>query len=286
MKGVESLAAAALPHDEGFSVPVPSSIPKRLIQTAKNADHSLRARAMIGALKNLHPDYEYVFFDNRDVEAFVDREFPQYRQVFDSFQFPIQRYDFFRYLAVYRHGGFYFDLDVLLASSLSPLLERGCVFPFEGLTISHFLRDQFKIDWEIGNYAFGAAPGHFFLKAVIENCVRAQADPDWVKPMLRGAPLILRSEYVVLNTTGPGLLSRTLAENPELAKTVTVLFPEDVCDEKYWNCFGNFGVHLMEGSWRTKGRRIRTRLAQKWEYWESRRLLKESRKLGKTRPCN
>jgi hypothetical protein len=285
MKAVESLAAAALPHDEG-SVRVPSSIPKRLIQTAKNADHSLRARAMIGALKNLHSDYEYMFFDNRDVEAFVDREFPQYRQVFDSFQFPIQRYDFFRYLAVYRHGGFYFDLDVLLASSLSPLLECGCVFPFEGLTISHFLRNQFKMDWEIGNYAFGAAPGHPFLKAVIENCVGAQADPDWVKPMLRGAPLILRSEYVVLNTTGPGLLSRTLAENPELAKTVTVLFPEDVCDEKCWNCFGHFGVHLMEGSWRTKGRRIRTRLAQKWEYWESRRLLKESRKLGKIRPCN
>jgi hypothetical protein len=240
---------------------------------------------MLGTIKNLNPGYEYLFFDDRDVGAFIDREFPQYHKVFESFPFHIQRYDFFRYLAIYRHGGFYFDLDVLLATGLSPLLQSSCVFPFECLTISRFLRGLHKMDWEIGNYAFGAAPEHPFLAAVIENCVKAQADSNWVKPMLRGAPLILRSEYIVLNTTGPGLVSRTFAENPELAKSVTVLFPDDVCDEENWNCFGDFGVHLMEGSWRTKGRRIRTRLAQRWEYWESRRLLKQSRLLGMTRPC-
>lgn len=276
-------AEAALPDNSRYVDRVQNLIPKRIIQTGKNSAHSLRTRAMFGTLRNLNPDYEYLFFDDRDVGDFIDREFPQYRQVFEAFPFAIQRYDFFRYLAVYRHGGFYFDLDVLLANNLSPLLQSSCVFPFEGLTISHFLREQHKMDWEIGNYAFGAAPGHPFLDAVIENCVKAQSDPNWVKPMLRGAPLILRSEYIVLNTTGPGLVSRTFAENPELAKTVTVLFPDDVCDQENWNCFGDFGVHLMEGSWRTKGRRIRTRLAQRWESWESRRLLKQSRLLGKTR---
>jgi inositol phosphorylceramide mannosyltransferase catalytic subunit len=276
-------AVAVLPHNSRLVDCVQSLIPKRIIQTGKNSEHSLRTRAMLSTIKNLNPDYEYLFFDDRGVGAFIDREFPQYRKVFESFPFHIQRYDFFRYLAIYKHGGFYFDLDVLLATGLSPLLQRSCVFPFEGLTISHFLREQHKMDWEIGNYAFGAAPGHPFLEAVIENCVKAQTDRNWVKPMLRGAPLILRSEYIVLNTTGPGLVSRTFAENPELAKSVTVLFPDDVCNHNNWNCFGDFGVHLMEGSWRTQGRRIRTRLAQRWESWESRRLLKHSRLLGKTR---
>src|SRR4029077_5545531 len=137
--------------------------------------------------------------------------------------------DFFRYLAIYRLGGFYFDLDVILATDLSPLLPTGCVFPFEGLTLSRLLR-SYGMDWEIGNYAFGATPGHPFLEAVIENCVRAQKDPSWVKPMMRGLPFFFRDECLVLNTTGPGLLSRTLAENAELATTVTVLFPDDVCD--------------------------------------------------------
>ena len=258
-------------------------IPKRIIQTGKTPQQPLRNQAMMSNLRLLNPDYEYMFFDDRQVEEFIDAEFPQYRAVFDSFRVPIQRYDFFRYLAVYRHGGFYFDLDVLLASGLSSLLELGCVFPFEGLTFSPFLRTHHNMDWEIGNYAFGAAAGHPFLEAIIENCVRAQKDPAWVKPMMRGLPPLSRAEFLVLNTTGPGLISRTLAENPELAKAVSVLFPDDVCDLSSWNRFGDLGIHLMEGSWRVKTGYLRRRLAQHLEAWKLKRLLQQSVKLGKTR---
>lgn len=260
-----------------------SSIPKRIIQTGKVIPQSLRTRAMVSNIRLLHPDYEYLFFDDYGVEKFIDQEFSQYRAVFDSFRFPIQRYDFFRYLAIYRHGGFYFDLDVLLASSLSGLLESGCVFPFEGLTFSHFLRTQHNMDWEIGNYGFGARSGHPFLEAIIENCVRAQKDPAWVRPMMRGLPPLSKLEFYVLYTTGPGLVSRTLAENPELAKTVRVLFPDDVCDFNNWNRFGDFGIHLMDASWRPNKGRVQRRLALDWEAWKLRKLVKESVVLGKTR---
>jgi hypothetical protein len=261
-------------------------IPKRIIQTGKTLPQSLRARAVVTNVQLLHTDYEYLFFDDKGVENFIDQEFPQYREVFDAFRFPIQRYDFFRYLAVYRLGGFYFDLDVLLASNLSGLLESGCVFPFEGLTFSHFLRTQHNMDWEIGNYGFGAAPGHPFLGAIIENCVRAQKDPAWVKAMMRGLPPLSRSEFYVLNTTGPGLVSRTLAENPDLAKTVMVLFPDDVCDFNNWNRFGDIGIHLMDASWRVSKGRVWRRLALDWEAWKLRRLVKESVRRGKTRNHN
>jgi hypothetical protein len=278
-----SSESTALVCDQDAGHCVQPRIPKRIIQTGKTAEHSLRTRAMVCNIRLLNPDYEYVFFDDRQVESFIDKEFPHYRNVFDSFQFSIQRYDFFRYLAVYRHGGFYFDLDVMLASSLSSLLECGCVFPFEGLTLSRFLRSKHRMDWEIGNYAFGAAPGHPFLEAVIENCVRAKSDPSWVKPMLRGYPLLFRGESLVLNTTGPGLLSRTLAENADLAEMVTVLFPDDVCDAGSWNRFGDLGIHLMEGSWRMRGGHVHRRLAQRWEDWKMQGLLKQSLRLGRTR---
>jgi glycosyltransferase involved in cell wall biosynthesis len=241
---------------------------------------------MVTNLRLLHPDYEYLFFDDTGVEKFINEAFPQYRAVFDSFRFPIQRYDFFRYLAVYRHGGFYFDLDVLLASSLSGLLESGCVFPFEGLTFSHFMRTRYNMDWQIGNYGFGAAAGHPFLEAVIENCVRAQKDTAWIKPMMRGLPLLSRSEFYVLYTTGPGLVSRTLAENPELAKSVMVLFPDDVRTFDSWNQFGDLGVHLMDASWRPNRSRVWRRLAQNLEAWKLRGLVKLSAVQGKTRYHN
>jgi inositol phosphorylceramide mannosyltransferase catalytic subunit len=262
----------------------PDTIPKRIIQTGETEEQPLRNRATMSSIKLHNPDFEYVFFDNNGVEQFIDQEYPEYRPLFDSFRFPIQRYDFFRYLVVYRYGGFYFDLDVLLASGLNSLLNHGCVFPFEGLTLSHFLRNHHRMDWQIGNYAFGAAAGHPFLEAIIEDCARAQRDTDWVRPMMRGMPFLSREDYFVLNTTGPGLISRTLAENPELLGTVTVLFPDDdVCDFRNWNRFGDFGIHLMEGSWRPRRSYWGSRLAGHWATWKMQRLLKQSRQLGTTR---
>ena len=173
-------------------------IPKRIIQTGKQSEQPLPIRAFMANVRLLNPDYEYLFFDDGRVEEFIAQEFPQYRDVFESFKVPIQRYDFFRYLAIYRYGGFYLDLDVLLGSSLSTLLEKGCVFPFERLTFSRRLRADFGMDWEIGNYAFGAAAGHPFLKAIIENCIRGQRDPLWVKSMMRGTPPLDKQLYSVL----------------------------------------------------------------------------------------
>jgi hypothetical protein len=238
---------------------------------------------MVSNIRLLHPDFEYLFFDDDEVERFIDREFPHYRAVINCFRFPIQRYDFFRYLAVYTYGGFYFDLDMLLASSVSGLLDSGCVFPFEGLTYSNYLREQHHMDWLIGNYGFGASAGHPFIAAVIENCVRAQRDGKWARTMMRGVPPLSKQDFYVLNTTGPGLITRTLAEDLELSKTVKVLFPDDVCNFSNWNRFGDLGVHLMEGSWRTNTGRVRRRLALEWEAWKLGELVKESAAWGKTR---
>ncbi len=79
-------------------------------------------------------------------------------------------------------------------------------------------------------------------------------------------------------------MARTFAENPALAKGVTVLFPDDVCDANSWHQFGTLGAHLMEGSWRTRGSHLRRRLGNLWEAWTMRRGLRESRANGKTRP--
>ena len=258
-------------------------IPARIIQTGRSNNLPLLARAAAANLRCLNPSFEYRFFDDDQVSDFIQSEFPRYREVFDGFALSIQKYDFFRYLAVYRMGGFYFDLDVFFAMGLDELPSATCIFPFEELTISAYLRRQYGMDWEIGNYAFGAVAGHPFLQAIIENCIRAQQDPEWVKPMMRGIPRLFRHEFHVLNTTGPALISRTLAENPELSKEVTILFPDNVCDESMWHRFGDLGVHTQEGSWRSKNGYLRRRLANLWEVWARRRVLRESLALGKSR---
>ena len=257
-------------------------IPKRIIQTGPPRLPLLLQSAMVN-VKALHPDFDYQFFDDAMIVAFLEQYFPQYRADYDSFRFRIQKYDFFRYLAVYQFGGFYLDLDVFLAESLHPLLDSSSVFSFEELALSRYFEQQFGMDWQIGNYAFGAEAGNLFLAAVIENCLRAKKDPSWSLPMMKGTPSSMQSDFYILNTTGPGMLSRTFAENPQFVENINVLFPEDVCDRGTWHQFGSFGVHHMAGSWRKQGNFLARRLTRLWEQRTERRVLNEGRTRGKTR---
>lgn len=259
------------------------SIPKRIIQTGKTRDLPMVARASAASVRSQNPEFEYLFFDDVDVEQFIDTHFPQHRRVFDGFPFRIQKFDFFRYLAIYHHGGFYFDLDIFLARGLSDLCAHGCVFPFEELSLHTFLRDSYGMDWEIGNYAFGAAAGHPFLAAVIENCVRAQRDPGWPAAMWKSIPRLFREEFYVFDTTGPGVVSRTLAEFQNAASPVHVLFPNDVCDERQWHQFGEYGVHMQEGGWRNQKSFWRRRLRAVWESRTRAAHMKSSKALGPVR---
>ena len=259
------------------------SIPRRIIQTNRTDQLDPVAKAAACNLKLLHPDWEYVFFTDEDIERFVNEHFPQYRATFDAFTKQIQKIDFFRYLAIFRLGGFYFDLDVLLSRPLTGLLCHESVFPFEELTMNRFLRSHYKMDWEIGNYAFGAAAGNQFLEAVIQNCVRAQTDRAWLRPMIRGVRSLRRAEFFVFNTTGPALLSRTYAERPDLAAKVKVLFPSDVCDRANWHLFGDYGTHLMTSSWVLRGNSIWRRIGNRLDALSLARLLPESRQLGPAR---
>jgi hypothetical protein len=258
------------------------SIPRRIIQTGKTRALSPLARASAANLRLLHPGWEYLYFDDADVVAFIDAQWPQHRAAFDAFPHNIQRVDFFRYLAIARLGGFYFDTDVLLYEPLDELLESASVFPFEEISLNAHLR-RAGMDWEIGNYAFGAAPGDPFLSLVIENCVRSVRDEGWARAMLDGIPSVFRADFEVLCTTGPALISRTLIEHPALAQNVTVLFPADVCDPASWHQFGRYGTHLMEGTWRVKGGLLRRRLGWLWADRLQRRLLAESRLRGASR---
>jgi inositol phosphorylceramide mannosyltransferase catalytic subunit len=128
-------------------------IPRRIIQIwGGEAGLPLLFKAAAANARLLNPDFEYLLFDDAGMTDFIARHFAAYTRVFESYRHPIQRYDFFRYLAVYQLGGFYFDMDVLLASSLEDLLGFSCVFPFEHLTIHRFLCEEYGMDWEIGNW--------------------------------------------------------------------------------------------------------------------------------------
>lgn len=261
-----------------------SIIPKRIIQIwGGGKKPPLFAQASAASVKLNNPGYEYLIFDDEAMLAFIDQHCPEMMSTFQSFELPIQRYDFFRYLAVFHLGGFYFDMDIFLARGLSDLLGFSCVFPFEMLTVSRFLQEEHDMDWQVGNYGFGAAPQHPFLGSLIENCARSQRDKNWTNAMLRRVPRFLRNQFSVVYVTGPGLVSRTLAEYPT-PNDITILFPKDVCNPDTWSTFGDYGVHLMIGAWRKKPGALVKRLQSAWLIREQRLVLERARRRGGARP--
>jgi mannosyltransferase OCH1-like enzyme len=260
-------------------------IPKRIFQIwCGEAAMPMMGKASAANARLLNSGFEYTLLNEAGIQDVLQKADKDMRGAAQSFRIPIQRYDFIRCLVIYYYGGFYMDTDVMLVQGLDSLCAADCVFPFERLTWSDFLRDVHGMDWEIGNYAFGATAGHPFIRAVIENCMRAQKEPKWRDEATRTLPWPLRQELFVIYSTGPGLVSRTLAEYAGREPPVTVLWPENVWDKRNcWNRFGDYGIHLAGGTWRQEHGGWRRRLINLLGWQNEARAIRLAKARGRSR---
>ena len=157
-------------------------------------------------LKEINPSWEYRFYEDKDIEAFISNNYSA--RILDYFKrinpaYGAARADFFRYLLVYKCGGVYLDIKSSTLTSLDQVLMDDDAF-----VLSHWQNkkgEEFE-DWglhsEIGT-AHGefqqwhviATAGHPFLKAVIENIMR---NIDIYLPSLHGV-----GQHGVIRLTGP-----------------------------------------------------------------------------------
>jgi len=87
-------------------------IEKNLIQTFFATELHPRVVEKIDRMRELNPKHRYLFFNDEDILAFIREHYDadilrQYRRLAVG----AARADFFRYLAVYRLGGVYCDMD-------------------------------------------------------------------------------------------------------------------------------------------------------------------------------
>lgn len=222
--------------------PRPSTpIPKIIIQTGPNRlsrDH----KSYMALMKQHNPDFEHLFFSDDDIETFFKRFYPQYWATYNKLPVFIQKIDFFRYVAVYHYGGFYFDLDV---KSLSPidaaLRNHACVFPVDEYIYQAFCNHeryalfcQRGSPFLLGQYAFAAVPKHPFLKLLIDTIDRN------LNEYIRTAE---RSELYVYQSTGPDFVTNLYLDE----YTKDDVFILDNGKRQY---FGDYGRHDFFGSWK------------------------------------
>lgn len=215
-------------------------IPKRLLLTHVSRNSlEPKLRYCLQRMKEMHPDWEFVFFSDGDCRDFVKQKAPEFAELYDWYPRAVMRADLFRLLAVYRLGGFYLDTDFLVESPMDPLVGNSAVFTIEERLEGSFLRSRFPPwmsrfvgKWSIANYAFAAEEGHPFLRAILDQVISRTADFH-VEDV---------TNLDILHSTGPDALTVAYYQDHERWQDVTILNAE--------GCrFGEHGQHLVHSIW-------------------------------------
>jgi len=220
-------------------------IPKRIIQAWKtwSSKKPEMFSLYIESIKNKNPDYEYMFFKDDQIDEFLKTHYPHYYETFQRLPMNIQKMDFFRYVALYHFGGFYFDLDITALEPLDELLKNDCVFPIDEIIhknmcstkrFNNFCRN--RLEFLLGQYGFGCSQKNKFIKVLVDG-IHNNID-SYVKNY------VANSEDYVYITTGPDYVTNmymTYKNNHD----ITILhYPK----RQY---FGKYARHTFAGTWKT-----------------------------------
>jgi hypothetical protein len=152
------------------------TIPKIIIQTWKTSLIPKKYIEDIKSLKRYNNDYKFMFFTDDDIDIFLKTNYPEYYVSYNKLPIKIQKIDYFRYIAIYHYGGFYFDLDIKCLYPLDELIHYDCVFPVDqNIIVQKCKRPRFKKYCDIGmkillgQYAFGAKKHNEFIKLLIDT---------------------------------------------------------------------------------------------------------------------
>lgn len=168
----------------------------------------IRARLQCWLTLQPPPLWMHLLVTRRAAEAMLQR-YPPLAVAYHQFTRPVQKSDLIRYLAVREFGGLYLDLDVRPKQepleklwreneeARVMLFEETVLTPSEATSAASaypIRHGEVEECQRIANYLFASAANHTFLDVLLEE-------------LIARAPLPISSDYDVLFTTGPALLT-------------------------------------------------------------------------------
>jgi len=220
-------------------------IPKIIIQTWKNINIPDRYKDLVESIKKYNPSYEYLLFTDDDIEKFLKKYYSDYYETYLKLPVFIQKIDFFRYIAIYHYGGFYFDLDIECFKPLDPLLEYDSVFGIDthlgtvcfGDRFIHFCNEGRK--FFVGQYAFGAKKKNEFIKILIDNI---HNNIDNILDEYNNLNNKKDLEFVY-RTTGPDYVTKLYYDYEDNDKI-------KILEHEQGQFFGDYARHQYMGTWK------------------------------------
>ncbi|KAK4123036.1 glycosyltransferase family 32 protein [Parathielavia appendiculata] len=108
---------------------------------------------------DLHPDWEAFLWTDETADALVAEHFPELREMWTTYRYPIQKIDALRYMVLYHYGGVVLDMDLQCKRAFGPLRRFGFVAPAAHPT-------GFSIGFMM------ASKGNAFVGKLVENLRR------------------------------------------------------------------------------------------------------------------
>lgn len=230
------------------------TIPKNIIQVwidfsnklDKTLDYPLSYKGFVKTIREINPNYNYMFFTQDKIEEFLKKEYPKYYKTYQKLPVNIQKVDFFRYIAMYHYGGFYFDLDITAVEPLDELLSLECVFPIDNFidpAMCPMARYrpycEKNMNFLLGQYAFAARPRHDFIKTIIDG-IHDNID-EYIAVFKSNK--YENHEFYIYQTTGPDYVTNKYIEY-KTKENITIL------EYPLRQYFGKYARHSFKGSWK------------------------------------
>jgi len=211
-------------------------IPKIIHQTYKSTELPAVYRQCQESVLALHPDFEYRFYTDEDMDRIMREEAVEYYEAFSALPRMIMKIDMFRYFLMYLYGGLYVDMDYMMVRPFDILGEE-VVLPCSR-------EDGWGVVQRVGNCIFASRAGHPFWKGLMDTLFTIDrsvvADDSAVEQAVGG--------------TGPGFVTdrwEKWVDKGSIYVPKRMLFhPPSGAARHLLSEMGSYGVHYCAGVWR------------------------------------
>lgn len=251
----QSKMSTAIAELNSKESPAMQPIPKIIVQVWVQKDGGpLKIPAdeirFMNRMRKINPSFQHIFFDGADVKKFFETNYPEYYTTYKRLPVFIQKLDFFRYLAIYHYGGFYFDLDVEPHRPLdNALLNHSAVFPVDEYADENDcnnIRMQSLCkngqNFLLGQYAFGCVPKHPFMKMLVDeihqNVEKYASSYTRIKSKNRNS-----MHHFVFKTTGPDFVTDCYVKYADKQHIY-------ILSNGRRQVFGDYATHNYVGTWK------------------------------------
>ncbi len=183
-----------------------------------------------------NPEWKYVFWSDKKCRKLVKRKFLWFLDIYDNYEYNIQRADAIRYMIMYSYGGIYVDCDIACLKGIDDLfMENSDVYLINTPTAN---------DDTVTNCLMASkAKSNFWFELMKEMMNRA----------LYPSVLWIGKHWKVMNTTGPFLVNYMYNQKKDhykfhLLSQINLLPPCcNICSNKPCSDHMSY-VKLLEGS--------------------------------------